>query len=394
MKYDITTEYKVDINDGAIQNQLSICKNMFQHFSNKYQRKLDFEHTDSIHACYEAAKKMGIFQLAKEVRQLIFGKDLHFYGACYLWDSCVCTCTYCPASVDNREKTGYKTRFLTPDEAVLDTLRIMQDGHRHVCFLTGEDLKQFPAETMAVYLKKLDDLGLNEIILNIPVLTTRRFKTLRDAVKKTSLQFRVFQETYSRETYKKVHLGGPKKNYDFRIESQGRAIEAGFDNVGLGALLGLHRYPIEEILGLRDHADSLKRKYDVDPVRVALPGVHYVPDIEVTVPYPLKMGTYDEHQQLITPSHYEYSSELIYALAKLAMPHLSLVSSERDPHGLLSILDNYITCTNLNVHPSVGGNMSQNEVEDDVHFEQAFSFTRKPEKTLKDMRERGWNPLI
>ena len=178
--------------------------------------------------------------------------------------------------------------------------------------------------------------------------------------------------------------------------AQARALDAGFDNVGIGALFGLRRYPLEEVLGLMEHAAALKRSHGVEPIRVCLPTANFLPNIGVQIPYVLKKGSYDEQGNLLRASHYELFDELIYALAKLAMPRLSLVSSERDPQGLLRILDRYATCTVLNVHPGVGDNVRHHRGMDvdEVHFEQATSFSRDPEETLRDMRARGYNPIL
>jgi 2-iminoacetate synthase len=259
---------------------------------------------------------------------------------------------------------------------------------------------------MADYLKELDKLGMQEIILNIPPQTTDGFKIMRDAVKKTSIQFRVFQETYNKEVYAEVHPKGPKSNYNFRIESQARALEAGFDNVGLGALFCLNRYPIEEINGLQEHAEKIKKKFGKYPIRVCLPTANFLEGIGVTVPFVIKRGEYDKSGELLKPEVYELFDELIFALGRLAMPTLNIVSSERDPPGMLKILDKYATCTTLDVHPGVGDNIEHHKAKSEklkkeykseareVHFEQATVFPREPKTTIDDMKKRGYTPLL
>ena len=412
MKYDPKKEVKVNLNSAKAKTAISEARRLYNSFSKRFLHNLDLKNPNTVGKAYNQARKEGLFDKAKEIRELVFGKDMEFYGVVYLWDKCCNYCIYCPGSVQNRERAikegkAYPLRELSVQEAVQDTKAVIEDGHTHLCYLTGEwpGVGLYP-QKMASYLKELDKLGLKEIILNIPPQTKEGFKIMRDAIKKTSIQFRVFQETYNPDVFARVHIAGPKSDYKFRIESQERALEAGFDNVGMGALFGLNRYPLEEIEGLRTHAERIKKKFGKSPIRVCLPSANFLEGIGCHIPYTLKRGEYDKYGQLIKPNNYELFDELIYALARLAMPTTSLVSSERDPPGMLKILDQYATCTTLNVHPGVGDNIEfhkrKREKEGykyesknkEVHFEQATVFPRDSLSTVQDMQQRGYNPIL
>jgi 2-iminoacetate synthase ThiH len=401
--YNPKTEHKEDINKPEIQAKIAEAKGLYQNFLNQYGKGLDLQNPESIKETYHKAKGIGILEKAKEIRNLIFGKDMHFYGVSYLWDACMNHCAYCPGSVPNRKKAiesgnEYPLRELSVNQAVADTISVMKDGHTHVCYLSGSSpgRERLPNK-MVPYLNSFDKLGLEEIILNIEPATEAGFRIMKEAVKETPLQFRVFQETYNKETYAKMHPKGPKADYNFRRQSQARAINAGFDNIGLGALFGLHRYPLEEIEGLREHAEELEREYGKKPARVCLPSANELTNIGVQIPYFLKRGIYTpERTELKEAGDYEKFNELVYALAKLAMPTLSIVSSERDRPAMLKILDNYTTCTTLNVHPGVGDNANIFSCNGNkqTHFEQATTFPRDPKETITNLRSRGYNPII
>jgi len=412
MKYNPEKEIKADLKNPKIQKEISDAKETYKKFAKKFLNKLDLSNPKSVKEAYEEAKKQGIFEKAQKIRELIFGKDIHFYGVSYLWDKCCNYCIYCPGSCQNREKAikqgkEYPLRELSVAEAVEDTKAVMKDGHTHMCYLTGTwpGNGLFP-QKMAKYLEVFDKLGLTEIILNIPPQTLDGFKIMRKAVKKTSIQFRVFQETYNKEQYGKVHIAGPKSNYEFRIESQERALEAGFDNVGLGALFGLHKFPIEEINGIQEHAEKIKKKFGKYPIRVCLPTANFLEGIGVSVPYTLERGEYDKFGEITKPKVYELFDELIFALGRLAIPTINLVSSERDPPGILKTLDKYATCTTLDVHPGVGDNIEHHKTKSEklkkeykseareVHFEQATVFPRDSKSTIEDMKSRGYNPIL
>lgn len=401
--YNPEAEYKADIRAPEVQAKIAEARSLYQTFVSQFTKELDLENPQSISIAYQKAQELGIFDRAGEIRELIFGRDMHFYGVSYLWDACMNHCKYCPGSVPNRKKAiesgnEYPLRELSVDRAVIDTLAVMEDGHTHMCYLSGSSpgRERLP-DKMVPFLESFDQLGLEEIILNIEPATTEGFKKMKDAVSKTSLQFRVFQETYDRDTYAKMHPKGPKADYDFRRQSQARALEAGIDNVGLGALFGLHRFPLEEIEGLREHAEELEREHGKKPARVCLPSANELTNIGVQIPYFLKRGTYTNgREEIIEAGDYEKFNELIYALARLAMPTINIVSSERDGPAMLRVLDRYASCTTLNVHPGVGDNANIFPCNGNkqTHFEQATTFPRDPKKTIEEMRSRGYNPII
>ena len=85
-----------------------------------------------------------------------------------------------------------------------------------------------------------NDAEIRRINVNVAPLSVKEFKALKAAKIGT---YQIFQETYHHETYKKVHVGGKKMNYDWRATSLHRAMEAGIDDVGIGVLFGLFDYP-------------------------------------------------------------------------------------------------------------------------------------------------------
>lgn len=417
-KYDTKLEYHVDLENPEVKEKIEQAQRLYREFLQENFEKFDLSNERSIEDVYNKAVEAGIFDKAEEIRELVFGKDIHFYGVSYLWDACVNHCHYCPGSVPNRQKAiregkEFPLRELSVLQAVEDTKAVMKDGHEHICYLTGStpSIDKYP-DKIIPYLESIIEEtkkeGLKEIILNVEPLTEEGFRKVAEAVKASnerlganvSLQFRVFQETYNREVYAQMHPKGPKSDYDFRIESQARALKAGVDNVGLGALFGLNKLPFEEIEGLRQHVERLEQEFGKAPARICLPSANELENIGVEIPYFIKRGIYNAgRKELKKKGSYEKFDELIYALARLAMPKINIVSSERDGEAMLEILDKYATCTTLNVHPGVGDNakLFLTEEKDEfvnVHFEQTTVFPRNPELTIKKMKKRGYNPII
>ena len=402
--YDPINEYKVNIKRKNVQKEIVEARQLYEAFATEFVHLLDLEKPRTINLVFEKANQSEIFKRANYIRNLIFGKDIHFYGVVYLWDACQNYCSYCPGSIPNRKKlieqgTDYPLRELTIKQAVLETQSVMKAGHTHICFLCGSapGITKLP-DKIIPFLRAIDKLGLNEIILNIEPLRDEGFKAIRDSVKNTPLQYRIFQETYNKKSYLELHPKGEKSDYKFRIESQERAMKAGFNNFGLGVLFGLHRYPIEEINDLITHSENMKKILNLAPARICLPSANELKNIGVDIPYFIKRGSYNRRRsELLEADHYEKLTELIYALTKLAMPTTNIVSSERDSPGMLKILDKYATCTTLNVQSGVGENtkiFKKNEDESVVHFEQTTDFPREPNGTKLDMLRRGYNPIL
>jgi hypothetical protein len=59
--------------------------------------------------------------------------------------------------------------------------------------------------------------------------------------------FTLFQETYHRPTFQKMHISGPKSDFDHRLLTQDRAFRGGIDDVGIGTLFGLYDYRCKQL---------------------------------------------------------------------------------------------------------------------------------------------------
>ena len=378
MNYSINNEYVADINSASIQQRIGDAKRAAGEFLSTF---LDL-HLDNdlvIETAYEKAITTGLLDQAADIRQLIFGNRTTTYGVSYISDSCVGGCTYCPIRRDSTDaETGrpIKRRTLTLEEFIADTSEIIADGHSHICFLTGDgSLTHSHPEKLIPYLQAMNGLnGLKEVILNVTPQTTDTFRAWRAAAPDKSMQFRVFQETYDTEIYISKHPFGPKTDYQFRRESQTRAMEAGFDNYGFGVLLGLSPHFLKEIEALRKHTEEMKEKWQKPPARVCLPTANELAGVNNV-----------EKQHYVSVK----AVELAYAIARLAMPETSIVSSERDTPDVLAMLDRYATNRTVDVQPSVGGNLAQNDKKN-ILLKQSTVFPIDPETAQKDYTARGY----
>lgn len=194
-------------------------------------------------------------QMAKrsaEITSQRFGKTIQIYAPLYLSSFCSNRCAYCGFSVDNT----IARRVLSLDEAEKEALILHERGFSHILLVSGEA----PAKMGVEYLEKLA-LRLRDkfaaISIEVQPLTTEEYARL---FKAGITAVAVYQETYDREIYKEVHLGGLKCDYDFRLASPARVAAASMREVGIGALLGLSDWRAEG-LALGYHLAWLRKSF-------------------------------------------------------------------------------------------------------------------------------------
>jgi len=176
---------------------------------------------------------------AREVKERIYGGRIVLFAPLYLSNHCTNSCAYCGFNATN---TGMERTALTPEEAAREAASLVRMGFKRVLLVTGEHpaygLDYINACIRAVY----DKSDMRIVHLNAPPMDTESLRVLKRAGVGV---YQSFQETYHRPTYSKVHIAGPKSDFDFRLAVMDRAMEAGFGDVGIGPLLGLYDHRFE-----------------------------------------------------------------------------------------------------------------------------------------------------
>jgi len=235
------------------------------------------------------------------------------------------------------EESKKQFKCLSPEETSQDVDALRKVGHQEICLLASEELwhgegkavssTQDPDEVIKYTQIALDKPGVKEVILNMVSYSRNTFKYVLDGLKKpegVGLQHRVFQETYDREAYEKYHSRSPeggKIDFNKRYNSQIEALKAGFDEVGIGALFGLSERPLSEIKQLQIHAREIKEKGGKEPKRCCLPLANVPEGSELEIDY-----------KIPGMANAEKITELIYALARLAMPTLRWTALSRQKY--------------------------------------------------------------
>lgn len=179
-----------------------------------------------------------------------FGKTVRLFAPLYLSNECINSCSYCGFSREN----GILRVTLTPDQAAAEARHLASQGFRNILLVAGEH----PKFVSTGYLREMLGLlapDIPALSIEVAPMETTDYEPLVAAGAEGLV---VYQETYHRPTYARLHTAGPKKDYDWRLACPERGHAAGFRRIGIGVLFGLWDWR-EEAIALAAHLDLLQR---------------------------------------------------------------------------------------------------------------------------------------
>ena len=303
-------------------------------------------------ACDDAGVNAAIKQLAHDIKQAYYGNRIVLFAPLYLSNYCVNSCLYCPYHAKNRE---IPRRKLTQDEIRAEVIALQDMGHKRLAIEAGEDPKHNPHQYIRIDEHHLLDPAKNGAIrrvnVNIAATTVEEYRMLKKAEIGTYI---LFQETYNKEGYKRLHPTGPKSDYNWHTEAMDRAMEGGIDDVGLGVLFGLESYRYE-FAGLIMHAEHLEAVHGVGPHTISVPRVKPAMDIDPDV---FDNGIPDE------------MFEKIIALIRITVPYTGMIISTRESQAVRERALRYgISQISGGSRTSVGGYTEQARPHDTEQFD-------------------------
>ena len=304
-------------------------------------------------ACEDAGVNAAIKQLAHDIKQAYYGNRIVLFAPLYLSNYCVNSCLYCPYHAKNRE---IPRRKLTQDEIRAEVIALQDMGHKRLAIEAGEDPKHNPIEYIlesmdTIYSIKHKNGAIRRVNVNIAAATVEEYRMLKKAEIGTYI---LFQETYNKEGYKRLHPTGPKSDYNWHTEAMDRAMEGGIDDVGLGVLFGLESYRYE-FAGLIMHAEHLEAVHGVGPHTISVPRVKPAMDIDPDV---FDNGIPDE------------MFEKIIALIRITVPYTGMIISTRESQTVRERALRYgISQISGGSRTSVGGYTEQARPHDTEQFD-------------------------
>ena len=263
--------------------------------------------------CEDPAYLEKIYALAREIKEKNYGNRIVMFAPLYLSNYCVNECRYCPYHHHNKH---IARKQLTQEEIVREVVALQDMGHKRLALETGEDPVNCPIDYVLESIKTIYGIkhkngAIRRVNVNIAATTVENYRKLKEAGIGTYI---LFQETYHKESYLKLHPTGPKHDYNYHTEAMDRAMEGGIDDVGCGVLFGLEMYRYE-FAGLLMHAEHLEAVYGVGPHTISVPRVKKADDID---PDAFDNGIDDD------------TFAKIVACIRIAVPYTGMIISTRE----------------------------------------------------------------
>ncbi len=229
--------------------------------------------------CTDPATQERIFSLAADIKQRFYGNRIVLFAPLYLSNYCVNGCVYCPYHAKNKT---IPRRKLSQEEIASEVRALIRTGHKRLAVEAGEDPVHNPLEYILDSIKTIYSVNeggnsIRRVNINIAATDVESYRKLKAAGIGTYI---LFQETYNKEQYQRLHPTGPKSNYCWHTEAMDRAQEGGCDDVGIGVLFGLAGYKYE-LVGLLMHAEHLEARFGVGPHTISVPRICPADDISV-----------------------------------------------------------------------------------------------------------------
>lgn len=252
-----------------------------------------------------------LFAAAYQIKNEIYGERLVFFAPLYVSDYCLNDCEYCNF---HRRNVGLKRKKLTLKEVGEQTQVLINMGHKRLLLEFGEDPGYNDIDYVTKVIEKIYSVrtskgNIRRLNVNIAATTVEDYRKLKAAHIGT---YQLFQETYHRATYAKLHHG-PKADYLRQITAHDRAFSAGLDDLGLGVLFGLYDWRFE-VLALVSHAQYMDKKYGVGPHTISVP--RFQPGETIT----------------LKPAHAVSDKDFLklIAILRLAVPYTGMIISTRE----------------------------------------------------------------
>lgn len=325
--------------------------------------------------CELEDKNQEIFKLAEDIKKEFYGNRIVMFAPLYLSNYCVNGCEYCPYHAKNKHITRKK---LTQEEIVKEVTALQDMGHKRLALEAGEDPVNNPIEYILECIKTIYGIkhkngAIRRVNVNIAATTVENYAKLKEAGIGTYI---LFQETYNKESYEKLHPTGPKHNYAYHTEAMDRAMDGGIDDVGLGVLFGLNNYRYD-FTGIIMHAEHLEAYKGVGPHTISVPRVRRADDIDPDV---FDNGISDD------------TFAKIVACIRIAVPYTGMIVSTRESKKCRErVLHLGISQISGGSRTSVGG-YAEEEPEEENSAQFDVSDTRTLDEVVHWLMDLGYVP--
>lgn len=325
--------------------------------------------------CEDEELNEQIYKLAEQIKKDFYGNRIVMFAPLYLSNYCVNQCVYCPYHLKNKHIPRKK---LTQEEIRNEVIALQDMGHKRLAIESGEDPVNNPIEYILESIKTIYSVhhkngDIRRVNVNIAATTVENYRKLKEAGIGTYI---LFQETYHKESYERLHPAGPKHDYAYHTEAMDRAMEGGIDDVGLGVLFGLELYRYE-FAGILMHAEHLEAVHGVGPHTISVPRIRRADDID---PSTFDNGIDDD------------TFAKLVACIRIAVPYTGMIVSTRESKACRErVLHLGISQISGGSKTSVGG-YYEDEPEDEDSSQFDVSDNRTLDEVVKWLMEMDYVP--
>ena len=361
----LETIFEVENGNYDIQKILNKSKEM---------KGLEPDEALALLLCSDKNVENEIYEIAKKIKLEIYGRRIVLFAPLYLSNYCINGCVYCPYHSKNKNIARKK---LTQEEIKAEVMALQDMGHKRLALETGEGPEYASMDYLLESIKTIYGIkhkngAIRRVNVNIAATTVENYTKLKDAGIGTYV---LFQETYHKPTYQKLHPSGPKSDYEYHTEAMDRAMEGGIDDVGLGVLFGLEGYQYE-FAGLMMHAEHLEAVHGVGPHTISVPRVKHADDID---PEAFDNSLDDE------------IFEKIAACIRIAVPYTGMIISTRESQEVREkMLHLGVSQISGASRTSVGGYTEEERPHDSEQFD--VSDQRTLDEVVNWLMELGYIP--
>lgn len=316
-----------------------------------------------------------IFQTAKKLKQQVYGNRIVLFAPLYVGNECINGCLYCGFRVENKELIR---KTLTDEELEKELYALTSRGHKRLIVVFGEHPMYSPEYIAGVihkiYAFKNGPGEIRRVNVNAAPQTVEGYKIIKEAGIGT---FQIFQETYHLPTYKKLHPHGPKSSYTYRLYGLDRAMVAGIDDVGIGALFGLYDWKFE-VMGLMYHTKHFEERFGVGPHTISFPRMEPAVNTPMAENPPYRVSDYD-FKRLI-------------AVIRLSVPYTGMILTAREkPEIRREALE--MGVSQIDAGSSIGiGSYSASDPEEVKKSQFLLGDTRPLDEVIYELASHGYIP--
>ncbi|MDR0361876.1 MAG: [FeFe] hydrogenase H-cluster radical SAM maturase HydG [Planctomycetota bacterium] len=318
-----------------------------------------------------------MFEAASKVKDAIYGRRMVIFAPLYISNLCGNECLYCAFRARNKE---VKRRALTQEEIARETEILINRGHKRILLVAGEAYPsqegfQYVLDSVkTIYSVKSGPGEIRRVNANVAPLTEYEFKRLKETGIGT---YQLFQETYHRDTYHKVHVAGKKIDYGWRVTAFDRAMRSGIDDCGIGVLFGLFNWNYE-LLAMLQHIRHLEEVFGVGPHTISVPRIEPAVGSNLAEHPPAAVSDIDFRK--------------IVAILRLTVPYTGIIMSTRETANLRRELFALGVSQISGGSRTNPGGYSEAGLQEDTEAQFSLGDQRSLDEVIRDVARLGYVP--